>query len=279
MRSRSRNASSSSLTRRLLAFAITAALLLGVTAVAAEAKTKRAGQVQTTTTTVATAPSYLHQKTETFGTRTWWQAWGLQSAPWHTTLVTEAGNQFLRVGYAAGSHDGTAFKWKTGDADSARIRYRLRLSDNWTMPDGKLPGFGNPTYDDNRACSGGCGLAAANGITSWSARGHLNGRNVLGSYLYTPGRSTWSIDWYGAPIVPGRWYTIDYWVTMNTPGRADGVIHAAIDGKEVANWTDLTFRLVPTLHVGTAWFDFYYGGPQVPPQNMWIDIDDLAIDY
>lgn len=227
----------------------------------------------------ATVSPYTYTKTEGFDGPNWWRTWGLTAAPWHTSVVTEGASRFLRVGFPAGSHDGTSFKWSTGTSDTARIRYRIRLGSTWQSSGGKLPGFGSPVYDSKNQCQGGCGLLPADGITSWSARGHINAQGVAGSYLYVPNHSEWAFQWNTAALVPGRWYTIDYWVTMNTPGQNNGALKAAIDGNVVLNRTDMSFRQVSTLHVGTAWFDFYYGGSSVPPTNMWIDIDEATIDW
>jgi len=259
--------------RGLLTMALVISLL-GLTAVAANAQ-------GATTTSTAQAPvsPYTYTKTETFGATGWWRTWGLTSAPWHTSLVAESGDQFLRVGFAAGSHNGTSFDLPTGTSDSARIQYRIRFSPNWQSNGGKLPGFGSPTYDANGVCLGGCGLAPADGVTSWTGRGHFNAQNILGSYLYVAGKSEWVLPWGNVPVVPGRWYSLEYTVKMNTPGQSDGVMTATIDGHQVFSATNLNLRSVPTLHVGKAWFGFYYGGDSVPPVNMWIDVDDITVDW
>ncbi|HEX4820937.1 MAG TPA: hypothetical protein VFV00_12095 [Acidimicrobiales bacterium] len=256
--------------RTLVTAAIVLSLVFGVTAARA-----------TTTPPTPAAPTttFDNHMVESFSASGWWNAWGLTTMPWHTTMVTEAGNQFLRVNFPAGSHNGTSFDWLTGTADAAHIQYRIRLSSNWQSAGAKLPGFGDPTYNADGTCSGGCGLAPANGITSWSARGHLNRWNVPGSYLYTPSKTEWTFQWDTSTLVPGKWYTIDYWVTMNTPGQSDGILSAAVNGQQVFRSTDMTFRLVDSLHVGKAWFGFYYGGTSTPMQNMWIDVDDITVDW
>jgi len=256
--------------RTVLAAIVALSLVFGVTAA-------RAGTTPTTPSPPAT--TFANHEVESFSGNGWWSAWGLTTMPWHTTMVTEGANQFLRVNFPAGSHNGTSFDWLTGTADAAHIQYRIRLSSNWQSPGAKLPGFGDPTYNPDGTCSGGCGLAPANGITSWSARGHLNRLNVPGSYLYTPSKTEWTFQWNTSTFVPGRWYTIDYWVTMNTPGQSDGILSAAVNGQRVFTSTDMTFRLVDSLHVGKAWFGFYYGGTSTPMQNMWIDVDDITVDW
>jgi hypothetical protein len=269
--------------------ALAIALLLAFTVNTASAGAKPRAATTTTSTTTATtvAPAttttgYANTKVETFSTTGWWQTWGLSALPWRTSMVTEGTSQFLRVNFPAGSHNGASFDWLTGASDSAHIRYRIRLSSNWNSGTNgvKLPGFGKPTYDSTGACSGGCGGAPADGVTSWSARGHMNAARVPGSYIYTPERTGWAFQWNTAPaLVQGRWYTIDYWVKMNTPGQRNGVLRAAVNGVVVHEWTDMNFRSVDSLHVNKAWFGFYYGGAGVPAEYMWIDIDDIVIDW
>jgi hypothetical protein len=261
--------------RGLLVVAITLSLFLELSAVAAQAKgTKPAALTATTTTS-----PYTFTKTEAFGTASWWKTWGLTAAPWHTSVVTEDGNPFLRVGFPAGSHNGTAFSLPTDTSDAAHIRYRVRFSPNWQSQGGKLPGFGNPVVDSNGVCLGGCGLMPADGITSWSGRSHYDANLGLGTYLYVPDKSEWVIQWGNVRLVPGQWYTIEYAVQMNTPGQNDGVLTASIDGQQLLNATNMNFRSVSTLHVGKAWFDFYYGGTAVPSQTMWVDVDDITVDW
>jgi hypothetical protein len=36
---------------------------------------------------------------------------------------------------------------------------------------------------------------------------------------------------------------------------------------------------VPTLKVGSAWFDIYYGGSGVAPVTMYVDFDDLLLEW
>src|SRR3954452_1836473 len=75
--------------RRLLVMALVLTML-GLTAAAhAKAAQTTAAPSQTTT---STSP-YTFTKTETFGASTWWSTWGLGSAPWHTQMATESGNQ------------------------------------------------------------------------------------------------------------------------------------------------------------------------------------------
>lgn len=263
--------------------ALAIALVLSSVANTAIAGAKPRSTSSTATATAASAPAvYTNTKTETFSTNDWWRSWAFGSLPWRTSNVKEGTSRFLRVNFPAGSHNGASFDWLTGESDAVHIRYRIRLSSNWSS-DGngvKLPGFGQPQHADGGACLEGCGGKPADGVDSWSARGWMNGSNAPGSYVYTSERTGWSFAWTYAPtLVPGRWHTIDYWVTMNTPGQRDGVLKAAVDGVVVHNWTDMSFRSVDSLHVHKAWFGFYYGGAGVPSEYMWIDIDDITIDW
>ena len=246
----------------------------------------------TTTTTVATepapapAPTYPNRFTETFSTSGWHTRMGLDTRPWHTSQVVAAdGSAFLRVSFVKGTHNGSSWFFPTGDADAVHLSYKMRLSPNWDSSQSasniKLPGFGTPLLDAAGVCLGGCGLVKGDGITSWSARGDMGQSGVPGYYVYdavTPYGVGYRWSNQGA-YQNTRWYTVDLYLTMNTPLAKDGTLTAYVDGRKVWEKTDFLFRLVDSLHAGNVWFDFYYGGSGVAPADMWIDIDDIVIEY
>ena len=243
----------------------------------------------TAVVTTAAVPTYQHRFTDAFSSSTWYTAWGT-TRPWHTSVVTSGTDSFLRVAFLGGTHDGSSWFFKTGDADHAHLRYRLRLSPNWDSSQAnsniKLPGFGSPVTDTLNVCLVACGGAPGDGVTGWSARGQLNEAGIPGNYVYDGDMLSKNLTygsgytWYAAgPLAVDRWYTIDLYVDMNTPGQHDGHLTAYVDGAKVWEKADFSFRLVDTLHVGSAWFDFYYGGSGVAPQTMWMDIDDVVVEW
>lgn len=285
--------------RTLVVLATTAAALAGILATpasAAKAKVPTLGRTTMTvapsavaptpTTTAAPKPALVPAYLETFSNPTWFTNWGRGSLPYRSTVATEGGNQFLRVSIPKGEHDGTSFFKRTGDFDAVTMRYRIRFGTGFdparSAHNVKLPGFGNPVLGAGGVCLVACGGAAANGITGYSARSDVQDTGVPGSYVYdvsspTPLPYGRGIRWDAKPFEPGRWHDVEVGIAMNTPGRANGVLRASIDGVEVFNRTDFKFRHVDSLHVGAAWFDFYYGGSGVAPTDITIDVDDIGL--
>lgn len=79
-----------------------------------------------------------------------------------------------------------------------------------------------------------------------------------------------------------RWYSLEHFIKMNTPGKADGVIRGWVDGKLAYEQTNTIFRLPghQNLHVRTAWVDVYKGGMlgNRSDSDIWLDQMVLAKD-
>src|SRR4051794_742782 len=105
-----------------IAGAIALALVVGATIVGADAK---AATTTTGASTTLALPTFAHTKTESFAVAGWWKTWSLTTVPWHTNVVTEGTDRFLRVNFPAGSHNGTSFDLPTGTADAAHLQYRI----------------------------------------------------------------------------------------------------------------------------------------------------------
>ena len=240
----------------------------------------------TTTTTVApaAAPTYANRKVETFDNSKWWTTWGMSGKPWNTVHVFAEGAAFQRVNFVQGTHSGTSWMFPTGTSDAVHLSYRLRLSSTFdaskSASNVKMPGFGTPIWDAAGLCVVACGGAPADGVTGWSARGDLYQSGVPGYYVYSL-LNTWGTGyrWQTPAYERGRWYTVDLYVRMNDVGSSNGSLVAYLDGQKVFEKTDYVFRLTDGLHVGNVWLDFYYGGSGVVPTNMWIDIDDVVMEY
>lgn len=278
------------------------ALLVPTTAVTAGASTsRRLTTPRTTATTVAptatspdaTSPAasttYAHRLVETFDdASTWWSKWGLSRAPGYTAVDQTTTDPFLSVVWFRGGHDGSSWFLHTGAADAAHLQYRMRLSSTFdpsvSASDVKMPGFGNPVLAADGSCVVACGGKPGDGTTGYSARSDINDSRVPGHYVYDADQRNSAgygvgMSWGDTPLENGVWYTVDQYIRMNTPGVHDGMLSTAIDGVEVFSRTDLMFRTVDTLHVGNAWFNFYYGGSGLPPATMWVDLDDIVVEW
>jgi hypothetical protein len=222
---------------------------------------------------------------EPFDSATWWQRWGMATAPFNTEVVGDGdGGSFLRVHIAEGAHDGSSFLLPTGDADHVRLTYRLRVDDAFDPSaadhDVKLPGFGKPVFAAGGQCLVACGGAPGDGVLGYSARTDVDDHGTPGFYVYDTTLHRWGrgFRWTAGPLVPGVWHTVRLEIEMNDPARDDGVLLADLDGTRVFTATDLHLRWTSLLHVGGAWFDIYYGGAGVSPAATAVDVDDATIE-
>jgi hypothetical protein len=182
------------------------------------------------------------------------------------------------------------FKEKQGsEPDEIYFRYYLRLGDDWhpTISGGKLPGIAG-TY--NR---GGWGGRKSDGTNGWSMRGGfakeiqdhrpLAGDTPIGTYAYhADQKGKYGEFWYwsqGRPtaLERNRWYCIEQYFRVNTPGKNDGVMMAWIDGVKLFSRSDIRVRDIDSLHIEQVWMNVYHGGTEVSPHNQHLFIDDVVI--
>lgn len=230
-----------------------------------------------------------------FDTDTWYRQWGLSKAPERTRLVDAdpelkfepLEGRALRVHVEKGGHYGLSlafpFKKRIGyEPEEVYFRYCLRFADDWTpRRGGKLPGFGG-TYD--RA---GWGGRPVDGTDGWSARGlfegRRDGRTPIGYYCYhmdMRGRygSNWVWDRDDLGLLENnRWYSIEQYVKLNTPGKADGVLRGWVDGRLAFEKTDIRFRSVDSLKVESVWINVYLGGTWAAESDHHLYLDEVAI--
>lgn len=173
-----------------------------------------------------------------------------------------------------------------GEPEEAYFRYQLRLGRGWDpiIDGGKMPGFAG-TY--NRA---GWGMRAADGYNGWSARGAFmladsvaSPGRAMGTYAYTAtsdGKSGEVWGWNLGPtgvLAKSRWYAIEQYVKMNSPGRPDGILRVWIDGQLAFNKTDALFRRTADLHIESVWMNVYHGGVSKADRDLTLFIDNLVI--
>ena len=169
------------------------------------------------------------------------------------------------------------------------FRYHLRFGNDWNpeLDGGKLPGFAG-TY--GRAGWGGRQVDGTNG---WSARGsfamqapagsNLHDLRALGSYVYhmdSGDRFGEVLGWNlgaGGWLLKNRWYSIEQHLRLNTPGQANGVLRAWVDGRLVFERRDLKWRQTPELAIEMLWMNVYHGGRRPAPHDMTVFLDNLVI--
>lgn len=198
------------------------------------------------------------------------------------TTLKQGENNALNLRYLFARHHGT-------EPEEIHLRYYLRFGADWN-PDrdgGKLPGLAG-TYG-----KGGWGMRKSDGSNGWSVRGAFlrsirdgGSGEVLtpvASYAYHADMKGNSGNIWGWGDGPGgllrsnRWYAIEQYVKLNTPGRHDGVFRAWIDGHQVAERTGLSFRTLGELRIESVWMNVYHGGTATAPRDMSLYIDNVVI--
>jgi len=236
-----------------------------------------------------------------FESADWGDAWTNGTVDPHLTLVDATeGNGFvpldgdaLRIEVTAGDNYGASIAYKFldetgGEPDAAYFRYYLRFGENWLPTDGgKLPGISG-TYG-----VAGWGGRPVDGTDGWSARGTyqtvvpdgnpLARHSAIGNYVYHADMAgqygdvdLW-LDGCAGILDKNRWYAVETFVQMNTPGVNDGVIRGWVDGRLAYERTDWRWRDVNTLFVEQIWMNFYHGGTDVPPTDLHLYIDNVVI--
>ncbi len=238
-----------------------------------------------------------------FESSDWGQAWTtgttghvenmeiLSSDP--SRLFEPLNGSALRIRVAASDHYGASFAFKFADElgeepTEIYFRYYLRFADDWDPTDtGKLPGISG-TYG-----VAGWGGRPSDGTNGWSARGTFRpqvpsgnpyeGDILVGNYVYHADMEgqygdvvLWTMDCRGV-LERNRWYSVEQYLKMNTPGQSDGVIRAWIDGRLAYEATDWKFRTVDSLKIEQVWMDFYHGGAGVPDHDIHLYIDNVVI--
>ncbi|MEM7394254.1 MAG: polysaccharide lyase, partial [Verrucomicrobiota bacterium] len=190
----------------------------------------------------------------------------------------------LRARVPAGGFTALNLRWdfldETGsEPEEIYFRYYLRFSDDWhpTVQSGKMPGISG-TYN-----TAGWGGRMSDGTNGWSARGYFHldippggplgdARQSMGFYVYHADMAGAFGDvhhWqkgYRGYLENNRWYCIDQYCKMNTPGVSNGVLRAWVDGRLAFEMTDLRMRHVNTLKIERIWMNVYHGGPTAAPQ-------------
>jgi len=199
----------------------------------------------------------------------------------------------LRVEIPEGANTGMSMGYDFADEigqepEEIYFRYYLRISDDWeTTYGGKMPGISG-TY--GRA---GWGGRPSDGTNGWSARGSFDlmpppgnplGEMVpLGHYVYHADMEgiygdvdLWQNDYRGY-LEKNRWYCIEQYLQMNTPGQNDGILRAWVDGRLAYERTDWRWRDVDTLKIERIWMNVYHGGSATPDQDVHLYIDNVVI--
>ena len=196
--------------------------------------------------------------------------------------IPEGGNLAMDMRYN--------FQQEIGDEpDEIYFRYYLRLAESWypKREGGKLPGISG-TYG-----IAGWGGRTSDGYNGWSARGAfsftvadnnpLAGLHPIGTYCYYADMEDrygdiwiWNKGYHGF-LENNRWYSIEQYLKLNTPGEKNGILRAWVDGELAFERTDIRFRHVDKLKIEEIWMNVYHGGTSPSPYAQHLFIDNVVI--
>ena len=234
-----------------------------------------------------------------FESDTWYTQFGLRNRPERVKVVSsDPSRKFeaqtgkaLRVKVDRGGHYGTSIMYRFKDQigiepEEIYFRYYLRFSDDWDpAKGGKLPGISG-AY--NQA---GWGGRPSNGRNGWSARGQFNGQHngktPVGYYCYHADmRGRYGAGWIWdrekrGHLENNRWYCIEQYAKMNTPGDNNGILRGWVDGQLAFEKTDIRMRDVESLKIEAVWLNVYLGGTWKAKSDHHLYIDEVVIarDY
>lgn len=204
----------------------------------------------------------------------------------------------LRVALDEGNHKGCIADFQFSDTvgrslERVHARYYVRFSEGFEVVEagGKLPGFGG-----KYGCGSG-GDGPCDGTDGWSARGGFDrperhgfdtdeGKVQLAYYLYHAdmedrhgNKDPWVLNNNAGAVERERWYRLDCYVEMNTPGKNDGVLRGWVDGTVAYDRTDLKFRAegYGDIKVKSWLHEVYYGGGWPSPRDQAVFIDGVEI--
>ena len=206
---------------------------------------------------------------------------GLERA---SIVATEQGRS-LRVRYPRGSvgpgEGGAQFVVKLPPGhDELRCSYRVRFAAGFDfVRGGKLPGLvggSRPTGGKPRD-------------DGFSARLMWRVSGAAVQYVYYPGQtSTYGVDLpyllAGGParFHPGAWHRVEHRLVMNTPGQANGVLQAWIDGQLALDQRDRVWRLDGSIHIDALYFSTFFGGNNPSwgaTRDETVDFDNFVVSH
>jgi hypothetical protein len=193
-----------------------------------------------------------------------------------TSTFEQDGETWLRVHFPEGEvGDGVSFRTREEALDQMYLEYKVRFPADFDwVRGGKLPGL-----------SGGTGATGGNkpdGTDGWSIRFMWAPEGKIHAYVYWPDQpgSHGTGFFLDTPLQKGEVQTLGLEVVMNTPGQADGIVRAWLDGHLALEKTDFRFRDVSDLQIDRIHFDTFFGGGDsswAPTKDEHIDFGDLKL--
>jgi hypothetical protein len=206
----------------------------------------------------------------------------------------QSGSRYLAVTYPAGRDGGWLTRFLMPDGDSLYVSYYVRFPENW-QGQTKLLALSGSRTDDRWSAFGKAGICPS-GTDYFSAVLVTEPGGNPGPvrfYTYYPGMvrepdgvTCWgrygdgsgsehrvqSAD-YASSLTMSRgvWHRIEFWVQLNTPGRADGRQGFWVDGEAKGSWSGLTFRDSEILRLNAVQLSFSASGGVPQTQELYVD--------
>ncbi|MBA4017172.1 MAG: hypothetical protein C0483_08370 [Pirellula sp.] len=188
----------------------------------------------------------------------------------------------LRVSYPQGSvgpgEGGMQFLVKLPPADEYWLSYLVKFEEGFDFrKGGKLPGL---TSGGSRFTGG---KKPENG-EGWSARYMWREAGVPEIYLYyvdMPGEWGQGIVFKDVKFEPGRWHRLIQHIRVNRPDKADGLLEAWFDDKQVLSRNDLRLRIGNQGQIDSFYFSTFHGGQGdewAPSVDSFARYDDFLLD-
>ncbi len=173
--------------------------------------------------------------------------------------------------------------------DQACMSYDIRFDGNfdWSLG-GKLPGLEgvapevSPGYPTGGTTPGRQGWSARIMWLTPKSYGWAGPVNEVVSYMYTPTQTTRygeNVRWHER-FSANKWHTVKQCFTMNTVGRADGKLHAWLDGVQVLSEDAYIFRMRQDVGISHIVWHLFRGGNTgnwAGSRTSYVDIDNVLI--
>lgn len=234
-------------------------------------------------------------KFEGFESRSWTNGWAIQKESVFRVVDRDESLRFeplqgraLRVTVRKGGNLGLSMEYyfeKGSEPEEIYFRYYQRFGSNWApiADGGKMPGVAGTYGMQGRAT----------GTNGWSIRSEflrkperenpLARYTIAASYAYHADQKgrygdlwVWSLGPRGF-LENNRWYAIEHYVKMNTPGRNDGIYKVWLDGRLVFEKTDVRYRDIPKIKIQKIHVNYWHGGMTPSPYDQDVFIDNLVI--
>lgn len=189
----------------------------------------------------------------------------------------------MRVDVPKDGHYGTQMNYVFDKGyDEVHTSWQVYLPEGWTTARSHHMKFPGIAHTDKH----GWGGRKTDGTGGWSARTGFRdqGDSVTGEfYVYHMDMGRWgsSYKWEGT-IPREEWVEIENYVRVNTPGEADGVIKAWVNGDLVYEKSDLRFRAAGFEQYSAkemSWVIYHGGTPPSPvDQHLYLRNLELWLD-